>query len=525
MKYILVLVFMLVFGFRSKASSVTVSGNLSGTWSADTVLVEGNLLVPAGELLLIPAGTLVQFQSYYRIDVQGRILAQGAMGDTIIFTVRDTSNFNAQEQGRGGWSGIRFGQIATNQDSSVFSFCRFEFGKATEDSTNCYGGAIYAHDFGKLRFDNCLFFHNYSFFNGGAVYLNNSGARIEKCSFVSNYSGNTGTVYGYGGGICSMNSAPIVRNNQFYKNSSTGVGGAVSFDNSDPVFENNIMQLNYSALGGALGILRSTPAQALSNNLITHNAALFFGGGICCIRSFPVFSNITISNNDAAYAGGFYCNDSAAPSMYNSIIWGNTGFGSSVYIWDVFSAPNFYYCDIEGDTTGFEGSGAHQGYHGQYQYNLNENPGFIGSGLFPFQLLASSACIDAGTPDANFLNLPNVDLAGAQRIENSRIDLGAYEFNGTTAIKHFNKESESLEIYPNPFKQSVTVVLPVSAGPTTEIVILDMQGNPIRKMVLETKEPTFTWNGCNEANVPVAKGVYFLLIKTNSKTYFGKVIK
>jgi len=322
-----------------------------------------------------------------------------------------------------------------------------------------------------------------------------------------------------------MNSAPIIRNNQFYKNSSTGVGGAVSFDNSDPVFENNIMQFNFSGLGGALGVLRSTPAKTMSNNLVTNNGALFFGGGICCIRSFPVFSNITISNNDAAYAGGFYCNDSAAPSMYNSIIWGNTGFGSSVYIWDVFSAPNFYYCDIEGDTTGFEGSGAHQGYHGQYLNNLNETPNFIGSGNFPFQLLASSPCIDRGSPDAGFLNLPIVDLAGAQRIENGRIDLGAYEYNGTTSKKHLISESGNLKTYPNPFTQSVTVVLPFTSNSTTEIVISDIQGHPIRKMILNPTVSSFTWNGCDEANVPVAKGVYLLLVKTNGKRYFGKVIK
>jgi len=345
------------------STSITVSGNVNGTWTSDTVLVEGNLLIQSGELLIISPGTVVQFQSYYRFDVQGRVLAEGIPGDSIVFTIRDTSNFYEQSQGRGGWSGIRFRNLASQEDSSVFSFCRFEFSKATEDSLNCFGGAILSHGFDKLSFTNCLFFHNYSFYSGGAVYLNESDARIESCIFRGNYSGNTGTVYGYGGGVCSMKSSPVIAKNEFYNNSSTGVGGAASFDNSDPVFEYNIMQYNYSGLGGALGVLRSSPVATLSNNLITHNTALFFGGGVCCIRSFPVFSNLTIANNTASYAGGFYCNDSASPSMYNSVIWGNSGLGISVYIWDIYSAPNFYYSDIEGDTTGFEGSGAHLGYH------------------------------------------------------------------------------------------------------------------------------------------------------------------
>ncbi len=525
MKYISGLLILLLFCFESLATSVTVSGTVNGLWTADTVLVEGNLVIQPGELLVITPGTMVQFQSYYRIDVQGRIMATGTESDSILFTIRDTSNFYAQLQGRGGWSGIRFRQPAAGEDSSVFSYCRFEFSKATEDSINCYGGALFAHDFNKLRIGNCLFFNNYSFYSGGAVYLNNSDAGIEKCIFINNFSGNTGTVYGYGGGICSMNSSPVIRNNEFYKNSSTGVGGAVSFDNCNPIFESNVMQFNFSALGGALGVLRSSPSHTLSNNLVTNNSALFFGGGICCIRSFPVFSNLTISNNDAAYAGGFYCNDSASPIMYNSIIWGNTGFGASVYIWDIFSAPSFYYSDIEGDTTGFEGSGAHQGYHGQYLYNINENPYYIESGLFPFQLLATSPCINSGTPDAGFLNLPPTDLVGAPRIENTCIDMGAYEFNGTTAIKSMNTVIGSLKIYPNPFVISTNLSIPVHSEFNKNVIITDMQGRRVRQLVLISNEFSISWDGCDEYGNQVPKGVYHVVVKTENEIYYGKAIK
>jgi len=507
------------------STSITVSGSVSGTWTADSVLVEGNLLIPGGELLVISPGTVVQFQSYYRIDVQGRLLAEGAPGDSILFTIRDTSNFYAQSQGRGGWSGIRFRNLASDEDSSVFSFCRFEFSKATEDSINSFGGAILSHEFNKLSVRNCLFFHNYSFYSGGAVYLNESDARVENCTFSNNYSGNTGTVYGYGGGVCSMKSSPVIVNNKFYNNSSTGVGGGASFDNSDPVFEFNVMQYNYSGLGGALGVLRSSPAATLNNNLITNNTALFFGGGICCIRSFPVFSNLTIANNSAAYAGGFYCNDSASPSLYNSVIWGNTGLGISVYIWDIYSAPNFYYCDIEGDTTAFEGSGSHQGYHGQYMNNLNENPQFNGNGTYPFQLLAGSSCIDAGTPDAGFLNLPPTDLTGSARITNYRIDLGTYEYNGTTTVKPDLKANNALLIYPNPIIHSATILLPEPSVEVSEISISDSQGKLIRKLNCNTNEISILWDGKDKNGNLIPSGVYFLKANTADKIYSCKLIK
>jgi len=111
MKYISGIVFLLLLYFESLATSVTVSGNVNGTWTADTVLVDGNLLVQAGELLVISPGTLVQFLSYFRIDVQVRILAQGIAGESILFTVLDTPNFYAQSQGRGGWAPRRAGLV------------------------------------------------------------------------------------------------------------------------------------------------------------------------------------------------------------------------------------------------------------------------------------------------------------------------------------------------------------------------------------------------------------------------------
>lgn len=524
MKFVLTSLCLLILIGESFATSVTVSGNVSGVWTADTVRVESNLTVQAGELLTISQGTWIEFQSYYRIDVLGRILAQGTAGDSITFTIRDTSNFNAQQQGRGGWSGIRFRQVSANEDSSVFSFCRFEFSKATEDSSNSFGGAILADNFDKLRFSNCLFFHNYSYYSGGAVYLKEADNRIENCTFRDNYSGNGGTVYGYGGGLCSMNSSPVVIKNEFYGNSSTGVGGAVSFDKSNPVFENNSMKYNFSGLGGALGVLRSSPTRTLANNLITGNSALFFGGGICCIRSFPVFSNLTISGNSAAYAGGFYCNDSAAPSMYNSIIFGNTGLGVSVYIWDIFSAPNFYYCDIEGGTTGFEGSGAQQGYHGQYSNNLDSDPEFNMAGLSPFQLLPGSPCKDAGTPDAGFLLLPPVDLLGAPRIVNNRIDMGAYEYNETNGLQGLSSNCETVSIYPNPFKYSSTISLPYPASALTEIGIFDLKGRLIRQLYIPANSTSAVWDGKDHNGKATSEGLYIVHANSASGIYTAKLI-
>jgi len=492
------------------ATSLTVSGNASGTWSVDTVLVTGHLLVPAGEQLIIAPGTRIEFQSYFRLDVQGNIVALGSITDSIRFTIRDTSNFYSQTSGRGGWSGIRLIDVPAGVDSSLFRFCRFEFGKAAEDSANSYGGAIQVKNMDRVRISDCLFFYNYSYFSGGAVYLRNSNVLISGCTFDGNYSGNTGTIYGYGGGVCSMYSSPRICNNLFIRNSSTGVGGAVSFDYSDPVFNNNRLELNFSALGGGLGILRSSPVHTFSNNLVVNNSSLFFGGGVCCIRSFPVLSNFSISNNHSAYGGGLYCNDSAAPSLYNSIIYNNWGFGVSVYIWDVFSAPNFYYCNIEGDTTGFEGSGGNEGYHGIYLNNMDEMPSYYGSGAFPYQLNDDSPCIDAGIPDPAGLSLPETDLAGAARIWNQRIDMGAYEYNGTTGLQPVKQSNQHITAYPNPAPAGISFRFPCSRPETTTFDVLSLEGQVVAQLKLEAGSDLLLWNRENRNGLPAPAGTYIL---------------
>lgn len=505
------------------ATSITVQGNVSGTWAADTVLVDGDLMIPFGETLTIAPGTFIQFQSYSLIDVKGSIIAMGAPGDTILFTIRDTSNFYSQNQGRGGWSGIKFRQLSPEADSSLFSYCRFEYGKATEDSLNCYGGAIFAHGFNKLRINNCYFYNNYSYFNGGAIYLHEANAKIYNCTFRNGYSGNQTIGYGYGGGICAMYSSPEIRNNSFFANISTGVGGAVSFDNSNPLFDNNIMQYNYSGLGGGLGILRCTPTATLSNNLIINNEAMFFGGGMCCIRSFPVLSNFTICSNTSVYGGGFYCNDSAVPSMYNSIIWDNSGFGESVYIWDVYSAPSFQYCNVMGDTMGFEGSGAHLGYHGQYLDNMNTNPMLQTQGQQIFSLQAFSPCIDAGTPNTSFLNLPMIDLADAPRIINFRIDMGAYEYPGNMGCPNYSEKNNTIKVQPNPFSGACRLLFQQVIELPVEVNIYSVSGILIRKLYFT--DTNLTWDGKTETGADAGKGIFFAKCFSNGTVYQTKLIR
>lgn len=66
----------------SFADTINVSGPVSGTWSADTVLVIGEVRVPPGETLAIMPGVEVLFEVYCKfiVDSMATLIAVGDRG-------------------------------------------------------------------------------------------------------------------------------------------------------------------------------------------------------------------------------------------------------------------------------------------------------------------------------------------------------------------------------------------------------------------------------------------------------------
>ena len=481
MKRIALLLLFMVVLRPSMASSITVSGKVAGTWDVDTVYVAGNLRVNADTLLHILPGTRVVFQGHYELWVLGVIRAMGTVESPILFTVADTLGFSDTLSTSGGWHGIVFNQVSPMADTSFFSHCRFEFGKAIAlDSIGVYGGVMRIFNWGKVVVSDCVFFHNLAGKWGGAIYARYADIVVQRSVFRENRCGALTAPYGYGGGFCSVHSMPVLQYNLFEDNASTGIGGGASFEFSDPVLQHNIFRQNYSGLGGAIGYLRSSPVHVASNNLIEGNLAQFFRGGISCIRSNTAFSNNTIVNNQAAYGGGFYANDSAFPAHYNSIFYYNAAaVGQEVYIWDIHSAPDFRYCNVAGGKEDFQGSGGQQGYHGVYENNLDTLPGFTGSGDHPFSLSGQSPMTDRGTPDTAGLQVPAKDLANADRIYNNRIDIGAYEWAPPTGVFPRDDNRARIQVFPNPVRTSLTVSITLEYPESFMIAIHTLEGKPV----------------------------------------------
>jgi predicted outer membrane repeat protein len=518
--------------FHLLASQISVSGNVSGVWDVDTVFVTDNIVIPNGSTLSIVPGSLILFQGHYFLKVEGRLLAQGIQSDTIRFTVTDTTGFTDLFSPAGSWNGIRFHQTDNQNDSSIFEYCRFEYGKAVgSDSTYWYGGAVCVRESSRIRFSYCHFANNRAFKNGGAVYVRKAAPRIQYCHFENNHCG-LDTLYGYGGALCLEYSDSWVYRNSFIQNSSTGVGGGISFEFSDPRIESNRISGNFSAIGGGMSSLRSSGEQSVVNNLITDNSGYFFGGGMAFIESSSRCVNNTVADNSSGAGGGFFVNFSSSPVIYNTVLWGNDatgGAGHQVYIWDSFSAPEFYHCVVGGGLQGIEGTGGGAGFIGVFENCHDEDPLFTGSGSDPYMHDVLSVCANNGTPDTTGLLLPLTDLAGAPRIFGGAIDIGAYEvmyLSDDQALKP--SETFKIHVYPVPFREEVNVHFILDAENRVTIVVYDQMGKvagTLQDGVLNRGDHAFVFEPAVPSVQPKSPVMYLLQVTIGDLVASHKLLR
>ncbi|UCF64454.1 MAG: hypothetical protein JSW33_01095, partial [bacterium] len=267
------------FNLLSQAQTIISPGDVSGSWpiSGSPYLIQGDILIPADSTLTIEPGVTVEFQGHYTLNVQGRLLAIGAENDTILFTVSDTSGFSNPDTSLGGWNSIRFIDTPSNNDSSKFNFCRFQYGKAVSDFWHSNaGGALCIIQFGKINISHCLFIHNSA---GGLMSEAPAGGAIH----------------------LAWSNVKLSENTFRYNRAFTG--GAIQFHDSDPQFSNNIFTNNFAQDGGGIAFGGGSNPR-FTNDQITYNRAQNRGGGIIAFDSTAILENVEITQNKAWWGGG-----------------------------------------------------------------------------------------------------------------------------------------------------------------------------------------------------------------------------
>ncbi|MCK4357911.1 MAG: hypothetical protein KAW92_04085, partial [Candidatus Cloacimonetes bacterium] len=411
----------------------TISSNT--VWDAETIYIYDDVFINDGVTLTIDPGTTVMFQGYYKLDVQGRILAVGTGTDSIKFTADPSVN----------WQGIRFDSTPTTNDSTMFEYCLFENGIGPWTHNDKKGGSIYAGSFSKISINHCSFSNNYADL-GGALSFYNSSPVITNSYFSGNSAQYGGAYYGSGSSAsflyCTFENNSAVANDYGYY----GEGGAISCRYS------GVMDISYCFFldntadnkGGAISLETSL---ILRSCVIANNTSGDTGGGFNCNGGSMSMYNCTITENVAQnYGSGINFESTSYPHLHNCIIYGNHADAGQISILDTDGAQYFHYCNIEGGFDAFIGAGSGVNFNGTYEFCIDSDPGFTDSSNNDYSLLNTSHCINGGNPGLPISLIGEFDLAGNNRIFDSsigsdelndaldRVDIGAYEYSSESGI-------------------------------------------------------------------------------------------
>lgn len=115
-----------------------------------------------------------------------------------------------------------------------------------------------------------------------------------------------------------------------------------------------------------------------------------------------------------------------------------------------------------------------------------------------------------------------VKTSGSQfQSPNNSIGYGIPDFAAATKIGENIKSKNLLGIFPNPFNNSINIVLPEDTPQYVECTVYSMSGSEILTEKKYVTENTF------ELNIPqhLSKGNYLIKAKTESNIYIGKCVK
>lgn len=191
--------------------------------------------------------------------------------------------------------------------------------------------------------------------------------------------------------------------------------------------------------------------------------------------------------------------------------------------------------------------------------SINSNPLFLGGvdihDPHYYSLSSGSPCIDSGTPDTLGLSLLPYDLAGNERIWNSRIDMGCMEYDSPPYVSVADPELPTpvdegrISVFPNPFIRNgkaegmlIKLQLPCMPHNQAKIEVYNIRGQRVKSIAFpeqissninQIKLSTVvkqegiagysSWDGRDDNGRILSSGVYVLRMKIDSKSYCTKV--
>lgn len=202
-------------------------------------------------------------------------------------------------------------------------------------------------------------------------------------------------------------------------NMASNLGGGIY---AEEATVENCFVVNNTASGPGGGIYAKN-AKTIQSHIGNNEAET--GGGVLAINSDLLQCNIVRNDNDGLCVQADDRNSFV--HLDNSILWGNEG-NNIHYLSNMAQANTIVkHCAIEGwnntDNGNLPLSEDNAGAFGPWFVEPSTEAGLTQE-LGDWQLQEASLCIDAGE---NVASLPDYDIIGANRIQNGRTDMGAYE--------------------------------------------------------------------------------------------------
>ena len=281
---------------------------------------------------------------------------------------------------------------------------------------------------------------------GGGIYIGDAPDRVTlaRNHVLRNSS------RGYGGGISILGATRVsLEKNIVGANDTVSAGGGIHVDNNtfhvhDDPFDtgqynandrighvslvDNTIYGNYAShVGGGLLVREATSAQ-VAGNVVVENDTGKKGGGMYMFS----ISTVNIVNNTIALnettgdrGGGARIYFATGVGIFNNVFYRNDGYYDSddlaIHSYDIY--PRVYNNRIQTSEIHYLWP--------SYNFGGGSDPQFVNVGVRNYRLGAESPYLNVGRNDAPYL--PRFDHDGAPRIVHGVVDLGAFEFPGSSA--------------------------------------------------------------------------------------------
>ncbi|NQU06896.1 MAG: hypothetical protein HQ568_12440, partial [Calditrichaeota bacterium] len=348
MKHIqfIVSVFTVILLTSTAFAETEVGGPVEGVWTRDgsPYVTTQNVTLNDSDTLEIESGVEIVINRNHRIIIQGLLIAEGAVRDSIRF------RYNSHD-GAGGLA-FRDANDGTTLDYCVITGGRAVGGGGGLDSVSC-GGNIFISG-GDVTICNSRISNGFSRAYGGGVCIWNSNPTFESCVISDNHAqenaGGIGLAYqstgnfinctisgnesglGAGGMYLWGQSSPNVDGCVFINNHTGDSGGAININNgSSPHISNCVLRGNTAEAGGAIYVTTENSEPLIEWNWFDQNAA----------------------REGNQIGGALYVRGSARPEIrFNRFTQNNANRGGALYFKERFNANIHHNLFLRNGATG-----------------------------------------------------------------------------------------------------------------------------------------------------------------------------